>query len=91
MAVLDTRHDLLEEVPRLILNKAPLLNNVVKQLSCLQETSPHPYIAAICMLPVMASGDSRQQECCSHQAGEPRPHGSGSASLGSTLTNSMTT
>ena len=35
MTVVDTRDDLLEEVPRLILQLAPLLNDVVKQLASL--------------------------------------------------------
>ena len=93
MTVLHTRHDLLKEMPRLILNKASLFNNVIKQLSCLHKVYPNSPPAAIGVLSGMASRKVKlqQQEYCSHQAGEPSPHGQGRASLSSTLTNSMTT
>lgn len=39
VAVLDARHNLLEEVAGLILQQPPLLHDVIKQLPCLQYNS----------------------------------------------------
>lgn len=65
VAVLDPRDDLLEEVARLVLGQAPLLDDVVKELAALRLCCVLLFVKRCCSLFVVCCLRSGVVFCCS--------------------------